>query len=68
MQVSLVPAALAKFNSDSLTHHNHNHHNVAIKELKHSLTRSGLLHPEVSSMVFLGSFPFWGIVSNMCKL
>jgi hypothetical protein len=30
--------------------------NVAIMDLGHLLTRSGLTHPEVSSTVFLGSF------------
>jgi hypothetical protein len=34
----------------------HDHHDVAIKELGHLLIRSGLRHPEVSSVVFLGSF------------
>jgi hypothetical protein len=34
---------------------NHHHHRVAIKELGHLLTRFGLTHPEVPSMVFLGS-------------
>jgi hypothetical protein len=33
-----------------ISHHRH----VAIKELVHLLTPSGLTHPEVSSMVFLG--------------
>jgi hypothetical protein len=33
-----------------------NHHHVAIKELGHFLTPYGLKHPQVSSMVFLGSF------------
>jgi hypothetical protein len=33
----------------------HRHH-VAIKGLGHLLTRSGLTHPQVSSVVFLGSF------------
>jgi hypothetical protein len=37
-------------------HHHHNHHHVAIKELGHLLTRSGLTHREVSSVVFLGFF------------
>jgi hypothetical protein len=43
-------------------HHHHHHHHVAIKELGHLLTRSGLTHPEVSSMVFLASFCFWGVI------
>jgi hypothetical protein len=34
---------------------NHHHRRVAIKELGHLLTRFGLTHPEVPSMVFLGS-------------
>jgi hypothetical protein len=37
-------------------HHDH----VAIKELGHSLTRSSLTRPEVSSEVFLGSFSLMG--------
>jgi hypothetical protein len=37
-------------------HHHHHHHHVAIKELGHLLTSSGLTHPEVFLMVFLGSF------------
>jgi hypothetical protein len=32
------------------------HYPVVIKELGHLLTRSGLKHPEVSTVVFLGSF------------
>jgi hypothetical protein len=32
------------------------HHHVANKELGHLLTRSGLTHPEISSVVFLDSF------------
>jgi len=36
------------------------YHYVSIKELGHLLTRSGLTHPEVSSMVFLGSFCLLG--------
>jgi hypothetical protein len=35
---------------------NRHRHRVAIKGLGHLLTRSGLAHPEVSSVVFLGSF------------
>jgi hypothetical protein len=35
-------------------------HHIAIKELGHLLTHSGLTHPEVSSMDFLGSFCFLG--------
>jgi hypothetical protein len=42
-----------------LLHHRHHHH-VAIKELGHLLTRSGLAHPEVSSIVFLDSFHLFG--------
>jgi hypothetical protein len=33
--------------------HHHHHHHVAIKKVGHLLTRSGLTHPEVSSMDFL---------------
>jgi hypothetical protein len=36
------------------------HHHSAIKELGHLLTRSGLTHPEVSSIVSLGSFCLLG--------
>jgi hypothetical protein len=32
----------------------HHHHHIAIKELGHLLARSGLTHPEVSSVVFFG--------------
>jgi hypothetical protein len=39
---------------------------VAIKELGHLLTRSGLTLPEVSSVVFLGSSAFWGVVFYQC--
>jgi hypothetical protein len=39
--------------------HFSDHHHIAIKELGHLLTRSGLTHPEVSSVVFLG-FSFLG--------
>jgi hypothetical protein len=34
---------------------NHHHHRAAIKELGHVLTRSGLTHPEVSSMTLKNS-------------
>jgi hypothetical protein len=40
--------------------HRHHHHHVVIKELDHLLTRSGLTHTEVSSVVFLGSFYLLG--------
>jgi hypothetical protein len=43
-------------------HHHHHHHHVSIKELGHLFTRSRLTHTEVSSMVFLVSFAFWGVV------
>jgi hypothetical protein len=42
-------------------HHHHNHHHVAIKELSHLLARSALTHPEVSSVVFPGSFCLSGV-------
>jgi hypothetical protein len=38
----------------------YNHNHVAIKELGHFLTCSGLTRPGVSSMVFLGSFCLLG--------
>jgi hypothetical protein len=41
----------------------HRHHHVAIKELDHLLTSPGLTHPEVSSVVFLGSFCLLGCSS-----
>jgi hypothetical protein len=41
-------------------HHLQHHHHVAIKELGPLLTRSCLTHPEVSSVVFLGSFCLLG--------
>jgi hypothetical protein len=43
------------------------HHHVAIKELGHLLTRSGLTHPEVSSVGFLGSFCLLGNMINVLK-
>jgi hypothetical protein len=43
----------------SLFHHHHHHH-VASKKLGHLLTPSSLTHPEVSSVVFLGSFCLLG--------
>jgi hypothetical protein len=43
-------------------YHHHHHYHVAIKELGHFLTRSLLTHPEVSSVVFLGSFYIWDVV------
>jgi hypothetical protein len=48
------------FHGISVTSNHHHHHHVAIKELGHLLTRSGLTHPEVSSVVFLGSFCLLG--------
>jgi hypothetical protein len=36
--------------------YHHHYHHVAIKELGHLLNRASLTHPEVSSVVFLGSF------------
>jgi hypothetical protein len=41
-------------------HHHHHHHHVAVKELGRMLARSCLSHPEVSSVVFLGSFCLLG--------
>jgi hypothetical protein len=41
--------------------HHHHYHDVAVKELGHLLIRSGVLHPEVSSVVFLGSFCPFGV-------
>jgi hypothetical protein len=41
-------------------YHRHHCHHVAVKELGHLLTRSGLTHPEVSSVIFFGSFYFLG--------
>jgi hypothetical protein len=38
----------------------HHHHDVAIKEMGHLLTCSGLTHPGVSFVVFLGSFCLLG--------
>jgi hypothetical protein len=35
-------------------------HHVAAEELGHFLTHSGLMRPEVSSVVFLGSFCLLG--------
>jgi hypothetical protein len=40
-------------------HHHHHHHHLALMELGHSLTLSGVTHPEVSSVVSPGSFCFW---------
>jgi hypothetical protein len=40
--------------------YNYHHHHVAIIELGHLLTLSALIHPEVSSMVFPGSFCLLG--------
>jgi hypothetical protein len=42
-------------------HHIHHHHHVAIKEFGHWLTHSGLTQPEVSSVVLLGYFCFFGV-------
>jgi hypothetical protein len=38
----------------------HHHRDVAVKELGHLLMHSGLTHPEVSSVVFLGFFYLLG--------
>jgi hypothetical protein len=38
----------------------HHHHDAAVEDLDHLLTRSGLTHPEVSSVVFPGSFCLLG--------
>jgi hypothetical protein len=40
--------------------HHHHHHHIAMQELGHFLTHSGLTHPEVSSLAFLGSFCLLG--------
>ena len=37
-------------------HHHHHHHHISVMELGHSLTRSGLTYPEVSSKVDHDSF------------
>jgi hypothetical protein len=42
------------------THPLLHHHHIAMKELGHLLTHSGLTHPEVSSLAFLGSFCLLG--------
>jgi hypothetical protein len=39
----------------------HHHHQVANKDLLHLLTRSGLTHTEVFSVIFLGSFCLLGL-------
>jgi hypothetical protein len=44
----------------SVTYFVFHHHHVVIKELAHLLTRSGLTHTEVFSVVFLGSFYLLG--------
>jgi hypothetical protein len=49
----------AQFRDMISPHRHHHHHHVAIKELGH-LTHFGLTRPEVSSMVFLGSFCLFG--------
>jgi hypothetical protein len=38
----------------------HHHHHLPVKELGHLVTCSGLTHPEVSSVVFLGFFCLLG--------
>jgi hypothetical protein len=49
------------FDKDHHHHHRHHHHDhVAIKQLGHLLTRSGLTRPQVSSLVFLGSICLLG--------
>jgi hypothetical protein len=42
------------------TYRTHHHHHIAIMDLAPLLTRSGLTHPEVSSLVFLGYFCLLG--------
>jgi hypothetical protein len=56
LQKSLVPGCHGT--EDFHDEYNNHHHHVDIKEL----ARSGLTHTEVSSMVFLGSSAFWGVV------
>jgi hypothetical protein len=41
-------------------YHHHNHHHVAIKELGHMLTSSGLTHLEVWSSLVTSTF--WDVV------
>jgi hypothetical protein len=53
--------------------HHHHHHHGAVKELGHLLTLPGLTHPEVSSVVFLGSFCLLEvfkiiIVTHLCNI
>jgi hypothetical protein len=43
-------------------HHHHHYHHVAVKELGHLLTLSGLTHPEVPSVVFRSSFLLSSVV------
>jgi hypothetical protein len=42
-------------------HHHHHHHRVAIKELGHLLTYSGLMYPESTSVVCLLGCSFLGM-------
>jgi hypothetical protein len=53
-----TPTELSWFLRLSSVRYHHYHHHVAITELCHFLTRSSLIQPEVSSVVFPGSFCF----------
>jgi hypothetical protein len=50
------------FMDRSFRHRHHHYHHVAVKELGHLLTLSGLTHPEVPSVVFFGSFLLSSVV------
>ena len=54
--------AFMTWTETDLTFSRHHHHcrHVAVKELGHLFTRSGLIHPEVPLMVFLASFCLLG--------
>jgi hypothetical protein len=45
---------------DRVCCHHHRHYHVSLKDSGHMLTRSGLTHPEVSSVAFIGYFCLLG--------
>ena len=44
-----------------ISYHHHHHHHIAIMELGHLLTLSGLTHPEVVNLMKFYSSIFWRI-------
>ena len=58
--VFLTPFTLIPQEYLKIGYHHHHHHHAAVKDLGHMLSHSGLMHPEISSVVFLASFCLLG--------